>query len=407
MSRLLDLHVHPSLKMHYLPYLTSNFHAKVYSGNHWNPFSFRTQYSHLKNSPAKIMLATHYVIEPDFVTGAFHWYTRAAAWTLGPYIYHKLRSADVWETLQGMIATQERAVKNTNRTTFGDGPRFRMVRRFSEIDQVKDNEIGLVHTVEGSHALGFPKEGESLEAFWERVQQRLAILKEQGVALITLAHFADNMFSPQTEGTEYIPKEVNGKVVSVRDNAIFQMKRATWRWGDPNKLSVQFASKMLELGMLIDISHTQEHARHAIYELCADYERPVIASHVGLQHFFDHEYNLSDDELRTYHKIGGVAGLILSRRWLVDPLKRHGTDGKGIDDLVENMLYIADLLGDVSVIGIGTDFDGLTDPLKDCYHYGQLDRLVDRMTHYFNDRQIDDILYGNSLRALDRGWGQR
>ncbi len=405
MARLLDLHVHPSLKMYYLPYLRASFHARVLSGPFRNPLSFRTQYSHLKNSPVKIMLCAHYVIEQDFVKHGIQGWARAVSWIFAPLFYGKLRREDPYKALNGMMDTLEKAAANTNRWVFGNGTRFKLVRRFAELQDLGSNEIALVHAIEGAHALGYhPEPGQSLDDFMQQTLKRLKEVKERGVCLITLAHFWDNMFAPQTNGTELVPKRKNGEMSRDYDDLMAEMKRADWEWGDKQRLAEPFARACLEMGMLIDISHTQEHARWRIYELCESYDRPVIASHVGLRHFFNHEYNLSDDEVLRIHKLGGIVGLILSRRWLVDPLKHPETSGNGIDDLIENMLYIRNLTGDVSCIGIGTDFDGLTDPFDDCYHPGHLDRVAEAMRKHFTEGEIDQILYGNSLRALERGW---
>lgn len=405
MTRLLDLHIHPSLKMYYLPYLRSTFHAAVPSGAFWNPLSFRTRYGNLKKSPEKVMLCAHYVIEQGFVSKGIKKPARAISWTAAPLFYGRLCRQDPWEALNGMMDTLERSVDNTNRWVSKQGTRLKLVRNYAELENLEENEIALVHAVEGAHGLGYgPQSGQTIEDFWEQTELRLDYLKERGICLITLAHFWDNMFCPQTDGTEWVPRKKNGQIRPKRDDLVFNMKRAKWKWGDSEHLCDQFLRKILEIGILPDVSHCQKHARFAVYDLCEEYNRPVVASHVGLQHFFNHEYNLSDTEVRRIHKLGGVAGLILSRRWLVDPVKRYGSDGKGIDDLVENMLYIKDLVGDVSCIGIGTDFDGLTDPLKDCATPDKLHALAEKMSLHFNDQEVDDILFGNSLRALKKGW---
>lgn len=405
MTRLLDLHIHPSLKMYYLPYLRSTFHSVVPSGAFWNPLSFRTRYGNLKKSPEKVMLCAHYVIERGFVSKGIKKPARLVSWTAAPLFFGRLCRQDPWEALHGMMDTLERSVANTNRWVSKQGVRMKLVRNYGELENLEENEIALIHAVEGAHGLGYgPQQGQTVEDFWKQTERRLTFLKERGVCLITLAHFWDNMFCPQTDGTEWIPRKNKRQIHQRRDDLIFQMKRANWKWGDPEYLSDRFARKVLELGILIDVSHCQEHARYAIYDLCEEYGRPVVASHVGLQHFFNHEYNLSDTEVRRIHRIGGVVGLILSRRWLVDPIKRWGSDGKGIDDLIENMRYIKDLVGDVSCIGIGTDFDGLTDPFKDCPTPDKLNNIAESMCRYFNDEEIDNILYCNGLRTLKKGW---
>ena len=371
MARLIDLHIHPTLKMYYLPYCRPGFHTRIPCGPFWNPLSFRTQYQNLNKSPEKVMLCAHYVIERGFVAEGLKKPTRALSWSLSPLFYGWLRMADPWKSLVGMMDLLESSVEKANTRIENGNKRLKMVFDFSQIENLADDEIGMVHAIEGAHALGYgPEKGQSVEDFWQQTLTRLDYLKKRGVSMITLAHFWDNMFCPQTDGTEYVPTMKNGEKVSRRDDLLFNMKRAKWKWGDSGKLSMQFAEKLLEMGILIDVSHCQEHARWAVYELCEKHNRPVIASHVGLQHFFNHEYNLSDAEVKKLHELGGVAGLILSRRWLVQPTKRDGVKGRGIPDIVENMRYIKDLVGDVSCIGIGTDFDGLTDPFTDCHTPG-------------------------------------
>jgi len=408
MDRMIDLHAHPSLKMHYLPYLRSTFHAKMYSGPIWNPLSFRYQYGNLKRSPVKVLFCTHYVIERDFVAKGVKPHSRALLWSTAPYYYARIRFAKPWESLLKLMETCEAAVRNTNRWVFGKNPRLVMAKSLADINGLADNEIAVVHAIEGPHVFGYELEkGQTLDDYWQRTLRRLDYLEKRGVAMLTLAHFWDNLFVPQTDGTELIPKVKDNQVVAGRDDLLVYMKRANWRWGDRGRLGEELVRELFRRGILADLSHVQVHAREAIYDIAQEVGRPVIISHVGLKHFYDHEYNLSDEEIKRIHALGGVIGLILSKRLLVDPIDRYGDDGIGIPDLIENMKYIRQLTGDVSAIGIGTDFDGLTHPFKDCYHPGQLHRIIDAMKAHFSPEEIDAILYGNSWRAMENGWGSR
>ncbi len=409
MLRIADLHAHPSLKMYYLPFLRANFHAWVYNGPRWNPFAFQFQYRELSRSRLKLMLCAHYVIEQGFLKEGIRAFPgRAFFWAAGPYWYWRIRNRDPWRALNQMMDLLEDAVPNTNRRVRGDQPRLKMVRRFAETGQLAENEIGLVHAIEGAHALGYgPTKGQTLDDFWRQTKQRLDVLERRGVAMITVAHFWDNPFVPQTDGTEWMPKVRHGRVVAGRDDLLFHMKRATWPFGDARRLGEQLVRDLLERGIVVDLAHTQERAREAIYGLGEEYGRPIVVSHVGLQHFYRHEYNLSDAEIKRLHRHGGLIGLVLSKRLLVEPVKLHRDDGRGIPTLIENMLYVRDLVGDVSCLALGTDLDGLTHPFADCYGAGQLPRIAEAMKGYFNEEEIDAILFGNALRVLERGWGRR
>lgn len=404
MERLFDLHAHPSLKMYYLPYLTRTFHAAVAQERFWNPLNFQTRYANLRDSPVRAFCCAHYVIEPCFASKGIKRLGRTLAWALAPGYYNRLRKADPWVTLQGMMETLEDAVRNTNRWIVGRGKRLRLVTRFEQIKDLTADEIAVIHAIEGAHALGFRGAGVSREAFWAQTVQRLAYLKQRGVCMIGLSHFYDNEFSPQIDSTEVIPKLKGGRVIEVRDDEFYEMKRATWQWGDPEHLSEEFARECLRLGMVLDLVHVQEHARWKIYDLCKEYDRPVVLSHNGLQHFFPHEYNLSDAEILKVRELGGVIGLILSKRWLLSPEDCYYSGDNGIADLVEVMRYVRDLTGDVSCIGIGTDFDGLTHPFTDCCKPDELGRIAYQMKKHFTPQEIDDILWGNSYRVMERGW---
>lgn len=404
MYRLFDLHAHPSIKMHYLPWFTPTLHALAYSGNHFNPFSFRTRYANLKNSPYKVIVNAHYPIEKAFLK-EFHWLFKGFAWTMGPLYYGWLHAADSWKTLDRMMRTLEKAETETNRWVKpGQGPRIRICRRFADVTRLEDDEIGIVHAIESSHCLGTQKKGQSREEFWAQTRERLREVKERGVAMITLAHFHHNAFCPQIDSIELVARKINGKLEVIRDTNPHDMKRAEWQWGDRDHFSEEFVRELFLIGIVPDLSHAQEHARRRVYDIAKEHDRPVTVSHVGLQHFFKHEYNVTDEEILRVRKLGGVVGLILSRRWLVDPIDRYYSGNNGIPDLIQNMLYIRELTGDVEVIGIGTDFDGLTHPFSDCFLPNQLDRIAWAMKKHFSEDEIDQVFYGNSARVFEKGW---
>ncbi len=407
-DRIFDLHAHPSLRIHYLPWISRTFHtAPYYSGPHFNPFEFRTNFANLDASPIKVLMNAHYVIEYQFLKTGFTDAAKRAFWALAPTYYGGLRLADPWKTLHRMIDALNVAVTQTNKLVLPGGRhRLRICTSYAAIEALEGDEIGFVHAVEGAHAIGSGLENLPHDEMLAQTQKRLAFLKKHGVACICPSHFFDNPYSPQTEATEIIPKKVNGKVVAVRDAAFFKMRRADWAWDDERHLAHEFFDELFRQGFVVDLSHTQEAARAKVYEIARQWGRPVILSHVGLKHFFDHEYNVSDDELRTVHGLGGVVGLILSRRWLVDPETRYYSGGDGIPDLIRNMLHMRDVCGSIDAIGIGTDFDGMTHPFADCYQPNHLDRIIHAMKAHFTAQEIDQILYGNAMRVMKAAWLQ-
>jgi len=397
----IDLHAHPSLKLYYFPYLFKNFKIKTFSGPVFNPLGMRTRYSNINKSSLKLMINAHYVIEKNFLKEGFKKPFLGALFALAPSIIHKIISKDPYESLLEQFDLLENSVKKLK--TKENEKLLKMVYSYSEIENLKENEVGIIHAIEGAHSFGEPRAQETKEQFFELTKNRVKYLKTRGLAMVGIAHFWDNMFMPQTDGTEIIEKKKNNKIIGKRNDFAFQMKRANWKYGDKSKLSKEFIELLLKNDILVDIVHTQEHARNEIYKICKKHNKPLVVSHVGLKHFFNHEYNLSDEELLNIHELKGVIGLIFSKRWLVAPENRKTHKG-GIEDLIENIKYIKKLTKDVSIISIGTDFDGFTTPFTDCYTYAQTDNLIKRLKEEFTQKEVENILHNNILRVLKAGW---
>jgi microsomal dipeptidase-like Zn-dependent dipeptidase len=406
MQPVIDLHAHPYLKINLYPYLANSFHAFTFNGGIWNPLTFEYQYVNLARSPVKLVLNAHYVVERGFLAEGMKAVARGFMWTVFPRQYRRMLQADPWDALCRQMDGLEKAIANTNRFAFGQAPRLKLVRSIAEYEALGAGEIGVAHSVEGPHVFGYDIDpGLSPADFWDRTRQRLHHLRDRGVCLLTVAHFWDQPFVPQVDSVEYKPRKQNGRIVRWRDDRLFAMKRAAWQWGDFHGLGEKLAREMFEIGMVIDLAHVQDHARWAIYDLAAEYRRPVVLSHVGLRRFYDMEYNASDDEIRRVHQLGGLIGLVFSKRLLVDPVDLYHADGRGVPTLVEHMRYVRDLVGDVSCLAIGTDFDGFTHPMRDCYHPAHLSRLHRAMQPHFTAEEIAAIFHGNAARVLRAVWG--
>jgi membrane dipeptidase len=59
-------------------------------------------------------------------------------------------------------------------------------------------------------------------------------------------------------------------------------------------------------------------------------------------------------------------------------------------------------------VGLGTDFDGFTEPPSDLLNAAQLPRLTQRLlAEGFSGDQVQKMLGGNALRVLREGWGRK
>ncbi|HOA12635.1 MAG TPA: membrane dipeptidase [Myxococcota bacterium] len=404
-NRIFDLHTHPSLRLYYMPWISKTFHTTpYYSGPHFNPFEFRTRYANLDRSPVKVLMNAHYVIEYNFLRHGFTRAARGAFWAFAAGYYAKLLIADPWKTLVKMIRVLNESVDTTNRLLVpGQSHRLAIVDSMDAVDRLDGDQIGIIHAVEGAHSIGAGLEKLPTETRNAVTRERLRLLKSLGVACVCPSHFYDNPYSPQVESTEIIPRKIHGRIIATRDPAI-TMRRAEWHWDDPDHSAEWFFNELFRMGMAVDLSHTREDARWKVYDIAEAWKRPVMISHTGLRHFFNHEYNASDEEVRRVRELNGVVGLILSRRWLVDPETRFYSGNDGIQDLIQNMLHIRNICGDVEAIGLGTDFDGMTHPFSDCFKPNQLDRVIHAMKPHFTEQETDKILYGNAVRVMKDSW---
>ena len=113
-------------------------------------------------------------------------------------------------------------------------------------------------------------------------------------------------------------------------------------------------------------------------------------------------YNLKNWELKKIADSGGVIGVIFMNYWLMP----HET-GWGTNFITHTIKYFVNEAG-IDHVGIGTDFDGFTDPPDDMKDASELPKLTQRLVaEEFTVEEIVKIWGGNALRALRDGWGKK
>jgi membrane dipeptidase len=247
--------------------------------------------------------------------------------------------------------------------------------------------IAAIHCVEGAHSLGH------LQASDEDVMRNLEALYARGVAYITLAHFYPN-------------KVTNPVFPFPEDIANLAANPELWRdiTRGLTPLGVRVIERMIELGMLIDLSHSSPAARFQIYEImdASSKRLPLLATHVGAYGINPSPYNLTDWEIKRIARDGGVVGVIFMPYWLMPK-----ESGQGINFISRHIQYLIDTAGEDSA-AIGTDFDGFTTPPNDLDNASQMARLTQRLVVDGHSRdRILKILGGNALRAVCSGWGKK
>jgi membrane dipeptidase len=159
------------------------------------------------------------------------------------------------------------------------------------------------------------------------------------------------------------------------------------------KKGVELIDRMEALGMIVDVSHSNEKTFWDIYE---NSRRPFIASHSNAYELCNSGRNLKDDQIKAIADRGGVIGI---NGWrFVD------NSNSTIERFVDHIDYIERLVG-FDHVGLGFDFCGFLDKdmpevvgLEDVSRTHDLVRILERRG--YNPSQIEKITYENFNRII-------
>jgi microsomal dipeptidase-like Zn-dependent dipeptidase len=372
-ATIIDVHAHPSLATSlFNRMLTGRFGVS----RSFDPFSVRTDFNRLRDGSVDVLLSTIYAPERGIIEDCK---ILKLLRFIMPFKWKKVFGKSYFEVTNQLIDEMEEQVENSKDRETGK-IMAKMAYSVAELDailrQTNDRPIAIIHNIEGAHSLDGKLE--NLQHFFDR-----------GVAYLTLAHFYKNeVVHPIFPFPEYIQK--CGCFLSDRD-----LTQGLTKFGE------QVVEKMVELGMIIDIAHCTPPARKRIYDIVNN-RIPIIASHVGAYEINPSPYNLKDWEIKKIADSGGVACVIFMNYWLMP----HETK-RGLNFITRTLDYFMKV-GGADHAGIGTDFDGFTDPPDDLKHSGELHKLTQRLiAEEYPEDVIKKIWGGNVLRVLRQGWGKR
>lgn len=380
-ATIVDLHIHPSMQQQLFNRSLGIRYVIKRSLIGESPFVVRASFPRMRDGDYDVILSVLHVPEKglrkDFpLLNIFR--------VLKPGLWRKLIVSQPYQATLNIMADMEKAVAQTNGYATAQ-----MACSPAELDAILgqpkgQRPIAVIHAVEGGHSLG------GKESSPEGVLRHLEELHQRGVAYITLAHFYPNQI---TNPCYPFPEDV------------VRLSRHRNLWRDQSlgltPLGKQAVARMMELGMLIDLSHSTPTARKDIYDIADGMGRPIplLATHVGAYGINPSPYNLTDWEIRRIARDGGVVGVIFMPYWLMPK-----NSGQGINFISRHIQYLIETGGE-DVVGIGTDFDGFTTPPDDLDNASLMHRLTERLVvDGYSEAQIKKILGENALRALRAGW---
>jgi len=372
-ATIIDVHAHPSLKVSlFNRVLTRRFRA----ARSWNPFSVRTDFPKLKKGNVDVLWSTVYAPEKEI--------QKECRWVklmrfIMPCKYKKVFCRPYFDVSNEMLDEMEQQVKKSVNPETGK-PIAKMaysVKELNEIlEQQTDRPIAVLHNIEGAHSLDMNLD--NLLHFFDR-----------GVAYLSLAHF-----NPNGVANPCFPYPE-----SVQVCGCFK--------GDRNltlgltELGEQVVEKMVELGMIIDITHCTPPARKQVYDIVGN-QMPIIASHVGAYEINPSAYNLKDWEIKKIAETGGVVAVIFMNYWLMP----HETK-RGLNFIARTLDHFINI-GGIDHVAVGTDYDGFNDPPDDIKDASQLHKLTQRLiAEEYSEDMIKKIWGDNVLRVIREGWGKK
>ena len=234
-----------------------------------------------------------------------------------------------------------------------------LCRNYQDLQKTqKENKISAFLTIE---------EGDAIEGDLKK----LRFFKEEGISLITLTWNYENDLGYPNFEWKYQNRGLKPKGIEV-------------------------VEEMNHLGMMIDVSHLSDAGfedviKHSI--------QPIIASHSNSRVKTNHPRNMSDEMIKKLANNGGLMGINFFNNFLVNGELKKKLEVAKIEDMVRHIKQIKKV-GGIEVIGLGSDFDGIPNPVE-IKDISQMSKLSDALLcENFSYDEIEKIFYKNGLRLI-------
>ncbi len=152
--------------------------------------------------------------------------------------------------------------------------------------------------------------------------------------------------------------------------------------------------EMNRLHMVVDVSHLAAQGFWDVMDVSA---AAPIASHSNCRALAAHPRNLSDAQIRALAGRGGVQGITFVPSFLGGRKDR--------ERVADHVLHHLAVVGDDRHLGIGSDFDGVPEPVAGLEDVAQWPSLLDALSHRgLSDETILRIAGGNFLALFREQW---
>ena len=211
---------------------------------------------------------------------------------------------------------------------------------------------------------------------------RLQTLYDDGVRMMTLTwNYENELAYPNTPREESAQDFLQYfRFVPRTDNGLKEKGR-------------EAVEIMQELGILVDVSHLSD---AGFYDVAEIVKGPFVASHSNARSVCGCNRNMTDDMIRTISEHGGVIGLNFCPVFVEEASREE--DCRMTVELLANHARHMMNIGGRSVVGLGTDFDGIGKRSVEIEDASMMPKLVcglERCGFTYDD--IERICYRNVL----------
>lgn len=234
----------------------------------------------------------------------------------------------------------------------GNNPEMKLIKDWSDFENLQDDEIGALLTLEGVDAIG-------------NDLQKLSILYQLGVRSVGLTWNNANLAADGAQEKRGAGLTSFGEEIVVYNN---------------------------EHKILTDVSHLSEKAFWDVINVA----KYPIASHSNSKAIMDHVRNLSDEQAKAMFEKDAMVHMVYCPQFVKD--KEEVT----IDDLIEHIEHFCSLGGEKN-IGLGSDFDGITKKIMNLEDASMQQNLLNELLkHNYSEEIVKGFAYENFMRHLPK-----
>ncbi len=156
----------------------------------------------------------------------------------------------------------------------------------------------------------------------------------------------------------------------------------------------ELIEEMERIGVITDVSHLSE---AGFWDVKKTLEKPFVATHSNCQALCNHSRNLTDEQIKALSESGGVMGINIFSKFLIDS---PTPDSDLVEAAVAHVKH-AIKIGGIDVVALGGDLDGIPacSTFKTIGDMGKIEQSL--LKHGFKENEIEKIWSTNAIRVMD------